>query len=286
MKFLILKVTDRCNLNCKYCYSLNKNNEDMKFRIAKKAINYLLNFDDNIKIQFTGGEPLLNFKLIEKVVNYTEDKGNFRYAIQTNGTLLGNYVEEIKELGINVGVSIDGLEVNDELRPYKDGRCSTLDTIKGIYLLEKYDIPFGVTIVVTNKNLPYLEEFVGYLIAVGVKSFSFDLLKPKKREDLKLMPNIREFEKVLNNLSKYPVYIKNLYQRKDNYCFLNKGDLLFVNEIGDIYPCPTLEGYFYMGNIKNFNGELFKAKSKGCFAREYLYKKLLREEKLWAGLNI
>ncbi|AEF96095.1 radical SAM protein [Methanotorris igneus] len=272
MKFLILKITDRCNLNCTYCYSLNKNNKDMEFRIAKKAINYLLNFDDNIKIQFTGGEPLLNFKLIEKVVNYTEDKGNFRYAIQTNGTLLSDYIEEIKELNINVGVSIDGLEVNDVLRPYKEGGSSTLDTLKGIYLLKEYNIPFGVTIVITNKNLPHLEEFVNYLIALGVKSFSFDLLKPKKREDLKLMPNIREFEKVLNNLSKYPVYIKNLYQRKWDYCFLNRGDLLFVNEVGDIYPCPTLEGHFYMGNIENFNGELFKVKSKGCFAREYLYR--------------
>jgi len=51
--------------------------------------------------------------------------------------------------------------------------------------------------------------------------------------------------------------------------------LLFVNEFGDIYPCPTLEGYFYMGNINDINKNIknFKINHNKCFAREYLIKK-------------
>ncbi|ADC69929.1 Radical SAM domain protein [Methanocaldococcus sp. FS406-22] len=279
MKYLILKVTNRCNLNCLYCYANNENNKDMDFKTAKSAIDYLLSLDNNLKIQFTGGEPLLNFKLIEKVVDYCNnnyDNKNIKYAIQTNATLIDEKTaERIKELNIKVGVSIDGLEINDTLRPYKNGKPSTLDTLKGMYLLKAYNIPYGVTTVVTNKNLPYLEEFVNYLIAFGVKSISFDLLKPKKKEHLKLMPNIEEFNKLLNKFGRYPIYIKNLQKRpKGRYCYLNSGDLLFVNEFGDVYPCPTLEGLSCLGNINGNKIELPKIGSNKCYAREFLTKHL------------
>ncbi|MEO2117440.1 MAG: radical SAM protein, partial [Methanocaldococcus sp.] len=263
MKYLILKITNKCNLNCIYCYANNKNNKDMDFKTAKNAIDYLLSLDNNLKIQFTGGEPLLNFNLIEKIVNYCKDNysnSNIQYAIQTNATLMDKKIaESIKELNIKVGVSIDGLEVNDILRPYKNGKPSTLDTLKGMYVLKSHNIPFGITTVVTNKNLTYLEDFVKYLVAFGVKSVSFDLLKPKNKEHLKLMPNIGEFNKVLERLKAYPIYIKNLQKRpKNRYCYLNSGDLLFVNEFGDIYLCPTLEGMFCLGNINKNNENKIK----------------------------
>ena len=248
----------------------------MDFKTAKNAIDYLLSLDNQLKIQFTGGEPLLNFKLIEKIVDYCNSNyNNIQYAIQTNATLIDEKIaERIKELNIKVGVSIDGLEINDILRPYKNGKSSTLDTLKGMYLLKAYNIPFGVTTVVTNKNLPYLEEFVNYLIAFGVKSISFDVLKPKKKEHLTLMPNIDEFNKILERLKANPIYIKNLQKRpKGRYCYLNSGDLLFVNEFGDVYPCPTLEGLIYLGNINNSNIKLMEVKSNSCYAREFLVKR-------------
>ncbi|XRO74906.1 radical SAM protein [Methanocaldococcus sp. 28A] len=289
MKYLILKITNRCNLNCIYCYSSNKSNKDMDFETAKNAVDYILKIDDKVKIQFTGGEPLLNFDLIEKIINYCNENyfnKYISYAIQTNGTLLNEeIIKKIKDLDIKIGISIDGLEVNDILRPYKNKKPSTIDTLKGIYLLKEHNIPFGVTTVVTNKNLHYIKEFVEYLIALEIKSVSFDLLKPKKTEHLKLMPNEEEFNRILNELKDYPIYIKNI-QRKEKlkdgkkYCFLNSGDLLFVNEFGDIYPCPTLEGYFYMGNINKIDKEnlkLFKVDCNNyCFARKFLIDKLRR----------
>lgn len=280
MKFLILKITNNCNLRCIYCYRENNSSKkDMEFKTAKNAIDYILKSDDRLKIQFTGGEPLLNFKLIEKVVNYCNDQypdKNISYAIQTNGTLLEEgTIERIKELDIKVGVSLDTIDPRDAtLRPYKNGKPSTLDTLKGIYLLRKKNVPFGITTVVTSKNLPHLLDLVYYLISIGVRSISFDLLKPKKREHLSLMPMEGEFRKILEEMKDLPIYIKNLRRNsQDKYCYLNSGDLLFVNEIGDIYPCPTLEGCFYGGNINSGEGiKLFKVKCNYCFARSYLMK--------------
>ncbi|XRO77420.1 radical SAM protein [Methanocaldococcus sp. 10A] len=288
MKYLILKITNRCNLNCIYCYSSNKSNKDMDFETAKNAVDYILKIDDKLKIQFTGGEPLLNFVLIERIISYCNENYSDKYisyAIQTNGTLLNEeIIKKIKDLDIKIGISIDGLEVNDILRPYKNKKPSTIDTLKGIYLLKEHNIPFGVTIVVTNKNLPYIKEFIEYLMALGIKSVSFDLLKPKRREHLKLMPNEDEFNRTLDELKDYPIYIKNIRKEEKlkegkKYCFLNSGNLLFVNEFGDIYPCPTLEGYFYIGNINKIdkdNLKLFKVDCNYCFARKFLMDKVGR----------
>ena len=279
MKFLILKITNNCNLRCIYCYrENNKDKKEMEFKTAKNAIDFILRMDDNVKIQFTGGEPLLNFTLIERVVDYCRDRypdKNISYAIQTNGTLLKEEIlERIKELDIKVGVSLDTIDPTDTtLRPYRDGRPSTLDALRGIYLLRKHKIPFGVTTVVTNKNLPHLMDLLYYLISIGVRSISFDLLKPKKKEHLSLMPEEEKFRKILEEAKNLPIYIKNLRRRKDIYCYLNTGDLLFVNEVGDIYPCPTLEGYLYRGNINSGEDiKLFKVKCSYCFARRYLMK--------------
>ncbi|AEH06877.1 radical SAM protein [Methanothermococcus okinawensis] len=298
MKYLILKITNRCNLNCIYCYAnnyninrnikdnihKNKKNKDMAFKTAKKAIDYILEIDDNLKIQFTGGEPLLNFKLIEDTVNYCNKSysgKNISFAIQTNGTLTDeNIIKKLKKLNVAIGISLDTIDIHDNiLRPYKDGNSSTLDTLRGIYLLKNNNIPFGITSVITNKNLPYIKDFVEYLMALGVNSISFDLLKPKKKEHLQLLPNEDEFNRILMELKNYPIYIKNLQKRpNDRYCYLNSGDLLFVNELGDIYPCPTLEGHLYMGNIHSINKEklkLFKIKCNYCFARRFLINKLI-----------
>ena len=278
MKFLILKITNNCNLKCIYCYRKDDTGKkEMRFKTAKNAIDYILKKDDKLKIQFTGGEPLLNFKLIERIVDYCKDQypdKNITYAVQTNGTLLDKeIIEKIKELDIKVGVSLDTIDPKDTiLRPYRNGRPSTLDTLKGMYLLRENKVPFGVTTVVTNKNLPHLQDLVYYLISIGVRSISFDLLKPKKREHFSLMPEEEEFRKVLEKMKDLPIYIKNLRKRPENkYCYLNSGDLLFVSEIGNIYPCPTLEGYFYGGNINSGKDiKLFKVKCNYCFARSYL----------------
>jgi len=279
MKFLILKITNNCNLRCIYCYREGNNKKEMEFKTAKNAIDYILKRDNRLKIQFTGGEPLLNFKLIERVVDYCRDEypdKNISYAIQTNGTLLKEeIIEKIKELDIKVGVSLDTIDPNDTtLRPYRDGKPSTLDTLRGIYLLREKGVPFGITTVVTSKNLPHLKDLVYYLASIGVRSISFDLLKPKREEHLTLLPDEEEFRRVLEEIRDLPIYVKNLRRNsKDKYCYLNSGDLLFVNEVGDIYPCPTLEGYFHRGNINRGEDiKLFKVRCRECFARVYLLK--------------
>lgn len=58
-------VTQECNMRCKYCYMIGKNDKNrLSIETAKKAIDYILSDDmlfeqDALAINFIGGEPLL-----------------------------------------------------------------------------------------------------------------------------------------------------------------------------------------------------------------------------------
>jgi sulfatase maturation enzyme AslB (radical SAM superfamily) len=97
---LILVVTRQCNLNCRYC-PISKTNKSMSLQVAERAIFLFLknNKDDNnLLIRFFGGEPLLEFDLIEKAINYASGKKeNLFFNLTTNGMLLnGKILQKIK----------------------------------------------------------------------------------------------------------------------------------------------------------------------------------------------
>ena len=98
---LTLEVTDRCNLRCKYCI-YNPDNpsfrgfgkKDMDFETAKLAIDFFEKHSRERKkvyLGFYGGEPLLNYTLIEQSVNYAKklikDK-EISFSLTTNATMI------------------------------------------------------------------------------------------------------------------------------------------------------------------------------------------------------
>ncbi len=158
---LYLLLTDSCNLQCSYCFILNGMPEgyrhnSMTWETAKEAVDM---FFSNIRknppvyrrslkaINFYGGEPLINFRLIRKIVEYVETTyaaemdavgEEFIYSLVTNGTLIdeekARYLSERPR--INVTVSVDGLKpVHDRKRVFPDGSGSFEDAIQGIRLL-------------------------------------------------------------------------------------------------------------------------------------------------------
>ena len=98
----MLIVTHACNLNCGYCYESHKKNAFMDSDLAKEIISREAQFVkdsddfDELAIDFMGGEPLLNFNLICKNVEWLEggviNVPWITYST-TNGTLLSNDVK-------------------------------------------------------------------------------------------------------------------------------------------------------------------------------------------------
>lgn len=165
----IVSLTNRCNLNCSYCFH-EQSNIDMTFEIADKAAQYLIT-NANIMnkkpgIGFFGGEPLLKFKDIIQplVIKY---KDIFNWSITTNGTLL---TEEIinfcTKYNIDILLSMDGGNIiQNTQRPLKKDssniKITSFDLIKknlSYLLLKKPNTTLRATI--TKFSLPYLYEII------------------------------------------------------------------------------------------------------------------------------
>ena len=103
---LTFQVTDRCNLQCSYCYQIHKGNHVMPFEVAKEFIDMLLRNDPSTRfymdtrnvgsaiLDFIGGEPLLEIELIDKIIDYFQEAAiredhpwqyYFRVSMSSNG---------------------------------------------------------------------------------------------------------------------------------------------------------------------------------------------------------
>lgn len=141
--FMVLHVTDKCNLRCVYCYEGNrpqKAKKMMTVRIARNAVDWLIRRSGQkkqLRIVFFGGEPLLNFPLIRETVSYSNRVSQLKgktitYSISTNGTLLtSGIIQFFRENNIVPTISMDGTRIiQDRQRPFSDGRGS-YDSLAG-----------------------------------------------------------------------------------------------------------------------------------------------------------
>lgn len=275
IKNLVLSLTGECNYSCLYCYASEHNKSEMTFEIAKKAIDIACKDNSQFIIQFSGGEPLIAFKLIEKIVDYVEkNKLNVIFQLQTNGSLITNNIARfMKTHRVGIGVSLDGRpDINDLQRKLSDGRGTSTETLRGIKSLSDNGIAIGLTCVITNKNVEELKGIVEIAYYLGnVRKIGFDLLRGQGRgKDLftakpKLLEkSLKEVYDLANDLAKVTRVkiqftqidvVKQL--KKDGlkgifaHCDAMTGETAFIDAIGNIYACPSLVGNpdFYMGNV-------------------------------------
>jgi sulfatase maturation enzyme AslB (radical SAM superfamily) len=106
-KVIIFKITNNCNLSCKYCYSL-KNYKKIKKNNIYNFCKYLDNTLEPVTVIFHGGESLLEYDNIKFIINNVVKK-NVIYNIQTNGVLLNeDKINFFIKNNVNICISIDG----------------------------------------------------------------------------------------------------------------------------------------------------------------------------------
>ncbi len=130
VKALCLHVAHTCNLNCSYCFaSQGKYHGEravMSFEVGKQALDFLVAHSGsrhNLEVDFFGGEPLMNFDVVRRLVAYArsiekEHGKHFRFTLTTNGLLIDDDVIDFanREMS-NVVLSLDGRkEVHDRYR--------------------------------------------------------------------------------------------------------------------------------------------------------------------------
>jgi len=253
--FVIVSVTQKCNLNCSFCYNNEYHNNGNSIEMKNEKVKIVI---DNLSkagclgIGFNGGEPTLRDDLCN-LISYACSK-DLIPLIATNAVLIDrNYAKDLKDAGLCYAqVSIDGKpKTHDFLR----GKKGTYDyTLKGLRNLVNAGIYVSVAMVANKKNYTEIEDVLD--IAKKYKASKFEILDyqciGKANDGIDLNPierlNIAEklchlWKEVIKNKEK----ISLLYKNPNFYISMKKtfSDIGTANLFGAAFPQEAMKLFKY-----------------------------------------
>ncbi len=284
VKALCLHIAHDCNLACRYCFAgegeYHGRRELMSFEVGKKALDFLVANSGNrvnLEVDFFGGEPLMNWDVVKKLVLYgrsieKEHNKRFRFTMTTNGILLDE--EKLafinREMG-NLVLSLDGRrEVHDRMRPRRGGQGS-YDEILPKFLRaaeSRGQMNYYVRGTYTRYNLDFAEDVL-HFADLGFKQISVEPVVADGSEDYALRPeDIPALEKEYDRLAKEMIrrhkegrpfnFFHFMIDLEGGPCVAKRlsgcgsgCEYLAVTPWGDLYPCHQFVGQeeFLMGNV-------------------------------------
>ncbi len=185
----IVKAVRGCNIACKYCYvdqygfgaekiQMMKEDvlEQLFVRVGEHAHAHNL---PGFTFYWHGGEPLLQpMRYYEKVAEYSQrylPDVQVLHLLQTNATTVTRkYARLLKELGIVVSISMDGLpEINDQLRVDRAGHSTSHRVLRGIEALQAEGHPLQILCVITPSAIKRGAEIYRYFRSMGTTWMDF-----------------------------------------------------------------------------------------------------------------
>ena len=306
IKALCLFLSDRCSLQCRYCFARPGVSSIggaglMTEEIGSQAIDFLLTSSGprrRVEVDFFGGEPLLNFPVLERLVSYGRKRSlalgkEINFTVTTNALGLtrgiGDYLCENE---ISVILSLDGRpEVHDRMRVFPNGKGSYQSVFKNIleFIQAHPRANYYLRGTYTAYNLNFSDD-VTHMLGQGFNKVSVEPVIALAQEDYALseedLPSIgREYEKLTREI------ISRLEegQEVDFYHYnidLDEGvclpkrlggcsagfEYLSVTSRGDLYPCHQFAGRegFLMGDV---NSGVVREDLRQLFRNAHVYKK-------------
>ena len=286
VKSLCLMVAQDCNLRCKYCFgdggSYGNKRAVMSEEVGRRAVDFIIENSRNrrhCEIDFFGGEPLINFKVVKAVTEYvrqreTETDKIFKLTLTTNGMLLNDEaVKWLNDNNISLVLSLDGRkEIHDAMRPDSTGHGSYDRALKNFRKLvdSRNGDNYYLRGTYTKKNL----DFTSDVLDLNDKGFDILSVEPVVLKDSPLgfteadLPRINEEYDRLTD-----AYLKRQRDGKGFFFFHFNVDLsngpcvakrlsgcgagheyFAVDVNGDLYPCHQFVGRdkYKLGSV--FNG--------------------------------
>lgn len=187
LPLFLIRVTNRCNLACKYCYSNSdpSRTETMSWDIAKRAVDLIMDYPANSgSLLFHGGEPLLELDLIRKIIDYTKTRAaetgkEFGFCAQTNGTLLSSQMwDAISDLDLSLSLSLDGDQAaNDTIRIFPGGRGSYQAVARSLAMMHRRGNGVCSILVMSKANYNRMPDIVRHLATLpGVRGIKINPL--------------------------------------------------------------------------------------------------------------
>lgn len=250
VKTLSLYITSSCNMQCKYCFieqDIKSENTSMTIDTAKYIsecyFDYLKGRKGNII--FTGGEPLINFPIIQYIVDTARKrKLDIDFMIKTNGTLLSDEIQEFIIFNkIEVQISLDGnQEAHDKNRIFPNGEGTFKVVASKItdFINKGYGDFLKLHGTVTSETIHYVRKSVDY-IRNQFSNIVFDLKPVRDKYSGLSDEEYLYFEEVLKKID---------YKETKGICGIGKWHLA-IDPVGNIFPCYSLIGIekYKIGNI-------------------------------------
>lgn len=275
---VILKITERCNLNCDYCYFFNAGDDSYKGHSALISndtvallVQRLREFSreyelQRIAIHLHGGEPLLMPKarfdnICDEIRSNLAHIVDLTMTIQTNGMLIDReWIETFNRHGVQVGVSLDGAQAhNDAHRLDHHGRSSYEATVRGLALCQEHLHHPPMILAVIGEEFDPEEIYEHFRHDLDVEAFDFllpDLNHDNFRGDAKAYGDflIKIFDMMVKDEESVSVrFIDHFLARiygKGNFLFGDGRDdpeylLITVSSDGGVGPDDTLRSTKY-----------------------------------------
>lgn len=316
VKAICLHVAHDCNLACKYCFA-GKGEYDgpkglMSYETGKRALDFLIEQSGtrkNLEVDFFGGEPLMNWEVCKKLVEYGREQEkihnkNFRFTLTTNGLLINDDVIEFcnREMG-NVVLSLDGRKsTNDAMRVSRNGAGSydlIIDKFKK-FADSRNQENYYMRGTYTHNNLDFSKDII-HMADMGFKELSIEPVVCSPDEPYALkdgdLPTLKEQYQILADemLKRYRkgngfTFYHYMIDLDAGPCIVKRvsgcgvgTEYLAVTPNGELYPCHQFVGdeKFLLGNIwdgitnkqvlEQFeNCNVYSHKEcKDCFAKLY-----------------
>lgn len=191
--------TERCNLNCSYCYlpgDMRREGQDMPAGRLLEALARLADYFKNIlpngarpQIVFHGSEPLLAREAVFQGIE--RFGGIFRFGVQTNATLLDKEARQfLTSRSVSIGISLDGhtAPIADRTRRTWAGGGVFTRVVRTLEELAGYP-GLNVIATITRENVAHLPDLVEFLHRRGVANALFNPVRGTQSGGRALMPD-------------------------------------------------------------------------------------------------
>ncbi len=186
---LIKPVSAVCNLDCAYCFYLDREADPyrdlpgrrMSLEVLERMVDsYLFYSYPNSVFAFQGGEPTLaGLSFFEKLIEFQQQYGrngqSVSNSLQTNGILINeHWCRLLRDYNWLVGVSIDGPEgMHDRYRLNRGSQGTWRQVMRAIETLKTHRVEFNVLCVLSQANVERPREVYRFLRSIGVDNIQY-----------------------------------------------------------------------------------------------------------------
>jgi radical SAM protein with 4Fe4S-binding SPASM domain len=253
LRVVHLNLTERCNLNCVYCYadSRSRGGRPLDLGEYKRFIDQIGSLAGGVQIVFTGGEPLLHEEVFT-LASYARQQGHELHLL-TNGTLIDdNNISRICELFDLVKISLDGS--NAKSHDIQRGSGTFERTLAAFEMLRAKHTDVQLAMTVTKSNLadvPRAAEMFGSRL-----SFAPMFPAGRGRDHRKQCVSGKEYYKALSAsehvapLGRLCSTLAAAGESKICKCAMAEAEISLSPQ-GEVYPCHLLHlPRFVAGSIR------------------------------------